>query len=73
MSFNHRIYSIIKKEIRVIHNFGKDNIVILKVLDKKVSIVTMNKKKKKKRVIIPELNHNFYMTLNVDPLLTGRH
>lgn len=43
MSFNHIIYNIIiKKEIRVIQNFGKDNIVILKVIDKKVSIVTMN-------------------------------
>lgn len=42
MSFNGTICDISKKEIHVIQNFGKDNIAILKCLDKKVSIVTMN-------------------------------
>lgn len=39
-SLNHRMYNNIGK--KDIQNFGNDNIVILKPLDKKVFIVTMN-------------------------------
>lgn len=46
MIFNRGICnSISKKRIHVIQNSGKDNIVILKLLDEKVSTVTMNDEK----------------------------